>query len=107
MACCHPRRRVGLAKQRSEAEPPHDATLALWQRRKLEAALSRPQADALFRERGVEEQQHGRDASDVGGVAARDDAREKLKGQVGEGAVCGGGGGGGEAARAAFWRASW
>ena len=39
--------------------------------------------------------------SDVGGVAAGDDAREELEGQVGEGAVRGGGGGGGEAARAA------
>ena len=44
----------------------------------------------------MEEQRDGRDASDVGGaVEAGDDAREKLKGQVGEGAVCGGGGGGG------------
>jgi len=41
----------------------------------------------------VKEQRDGRNASDVGGVAARDDAREKLKGQVGEGAVRGGGGG--------------
>ena len=99
--CRRPRRWVGLAQERSEAQPPHGAALALWLRRQLEAALSRPQADALFRERGVEEQRDGRDASDVGGDAARDDAREELRGEVGEGAVCGGGGGGGEAARAA------
>ena len=42
----------------------------------------------------------GRDASDVdGAVEAGDDAREKLKGQLGEGAACGGGGGGGGGGR--------
>ena len=50
IACCRPRRRVGLAQQRREAQPPHGAALALWLRRQLEAALSRPQADALLRE---------------------------------------------------------
>ena len=78
--------------------PSASEQVTLWQRRKLEAALLRPQADGLQRKRGVEEQRDGRDASDVGEVEAGDDAREKLKGQVGEGAACGGGGGSGEAA---------
>ena len=101
-ACCRPRRRVGLAQQRSEAQPPHGAALALWLRRQLEAALLRPQADALQRKRGVEEQRDGRDASDVGGVAAREGAHEEVRGEVEEAGGRrriwrgSGGGGGGE-----------
>ena len=34
----------------SETQPPHGAALALWLRRQLEAALLRPQADALLNE---------------------------------------------------------
>ena len=33
-------------------------------------------------ERGVEEERDGRDASDVGGVAAREDAQEEIRGEV-------------------------
>ena len=79
-------------------------------RRQLEAALLRPQADGLYHERGVEEKRDGRDASDVGGVAAREGAHEELRGEVEEAGGRrrfwrgGGGGGGGEAARAAARR---
>ena len=54
----------------------HGAGLVLWLRRQRVAALTRPQADALHRKRGVEdeEERDGRDASDVEGVAARADA---------------------------------
>ena len=82
MSCGRPRRRVGLAQKRRVAQPPHGAALALWQRRQLEAALLRPQADALQRKRGIKEQRDGRDASDVGGVAARDGSHEELRGEV-------------------------
>jgi hypothetical protein len=109
-ACRSPHRRVGLAQQRSEAQPPHGAALALWLRRQLEAALLRPQADGLQRKRGVEEQRDGRDASDVGGVAVREGAHEEIRGEVEEAGGRRrvwrgrGGGGGGEAARAAARR---
>jgi len=83
-ACRRPRRRVGLAQQRRIAQPPHGAALALWLRWQLEAALLRPQADALYRKRGVKEQQDGRGASYVDGVAARDDAHEEVGGEVEE-----------------------
>merc|ERR1711965_664736 len=110
-ACRSPRRRGGLAQQRSEAQLPHGAALALWRRRKLVAALLRPQADALHRKPGVEEERDGRGASDVDGVAASDDAHEEVRGEVEEAGGrrrvwrgSGGGGGGGEAARAAARR---
>jgi len=106
-----PRRRVSLAQQGIEAQPPHGAALALWLRRRLVAGLLQAQADALQRQRGVEEERDGRGASDVGGVAARDDAHEELRGEVEEAGGRrrawrggGGGGGGGEAARAAARR---
>jgi len=82
---------------------------ALWLRRQLEAALLRPQADALQRERGVKETRDGRDANDVdGAVEAGEDVLEELPGEVKK--VGGrsrrrrvwrgsGGGGGGQAAR--------
>ena len=53
------------------------------------------------RKRGVEEQRDGRDASDVEGVAVREDAHEELRGEVEEAGAwrrgwrVGGGGGGG------------
>ena len=59
------------------------------------------------RKRGVEEQRDGRDASDVEGVAVREDAHEEVRGEVEEAGGRrrvwrgSGGGGGGEAARAA------
>ena len=88
-------------QQRRVAQPPHKAALALRQRRQLEAALLRPQADALQRKRGVEEKRDGRDASDVGWAAAREGAQEEVRGEVEEAggrrrAWRGGGGGGGE-----------
>ena len=49
-------RRVGLAQQGIDAQPPHGAALALWLRRRLVADLLQAQADALLCERGVEEQ---------------------------------------------------
>ena len=56
-------------------------------------------------ERGVEEERDGRDASDVDGVAAREDAQEELRGEVEQEQVGGrrrvwrGSGGGGGARR--------
>ena len=107
LACRRPHRRVGLAQQRSEAQPPHGAALALWQRWQLEAALLRPQADAVHRKRGVQDARDARGASDVDGVAAGEDAQEEVRGEIEEAGGRrrvlrgGGGGGGGEAARAA------
>ena len=46
------------------------------------------------RKRGVEEQRDGRDASDVEGVAVREDAHEELRGEVEEAGAWRRGGGG-------------
>ena len=99
-ACRRPRRRVGLAQQRRIAQPPHGAALALWLRRQLEAALLRPQADALLRKRGVEEQRDGRDASDVDG--GRSERETRTRSSVGRSRRRAGGG-----ASSKRWAPAW
>ena len=78
----------GLASRSKAAKHSHrtaqpSPTLTGCAGRQLEAALLRPQADAILRKRGVKEERDGRDASDVdGAVEAGEDALEELPGEV-------------------------
>ena len=67
LACRRPRRRVGLAQQGSEAQPPHGAALVLWLRRQLEAArfCAHKRMPSSASEAWKQEQRDGRDASDA------------------------------------------